>query len=233
LNAEPEEDIVKKLYSSGNQSEVNVNLKRAMRSVPVLFLALAVSSPARGPENKTAKKPPVEFIFTGGLGVTTLKSAAANRIQTGSGGFSFDLGGGVRFFNIFDIGVGAGICWLKDNNPFTNSTTGGERSSSVWPLLYYAQGGLQVPLPIRAGSGAFPVWIAFHAGTMGVSAKRSISNCTNCDEEKLSLRGGTFYTPEIRLQLESGIYIGLGYTIFCACADLKSRIMLTMGGHIR
>jgi hypothetical protein len=210
-----------------------MNLKKSVFSVLILLLALAVSSPAQEPGKRAAKNPPVEFIFTGGLGVTTLKSAAADHIQTGSGGLSFDLGGGLRFFNIFDFSVGAGACWLKDNNPFTNSTTGGERSSSVWPLVYYAGAGLQLPIPIRAGSGDFPVWVAFHAGTMGISAKRSISNCIDCDEEKLSLRGGTFYTPEIRLRLENGIYIGVGYTVFCACADLKSRIMLTMGGHIR
>lgn len=209
---------------------------RTKRTVGLLLLALltaAIPGRAQEPAKERIFAPPAEFIFIGGLGVTSLKTTAADRIRTSRGGFSFDLGGGVRFFNIFDFGVGASLCWLADHDEFTNSTTGGERSSSVWPLLYYAQAGIQLPVPIRAKTGLFPVWVAFHAGTMGVSVDRSISTCTNCDVEKLSLKGGWFYTPEVRLNLGNGMYVGLGYTVFCSCSELKSRVMVTMGGHPR
>ena len=229
-------DIYIKKISIHREFSKGIPTMKTYRSACFVLIAMFIlvrARPGPGAREGAGLSPPVEFIFLGGLGVTNLTPDAAKRIRTSQGGFSFDLGGGVRFFKIFDIGVGAAMCWLADRDEFTNSTTGGERSSSVWPLLYYAQAGVQVPVPVRAKNGNFPVWLAFHAGTMGVSVDRSISSCTNCDVEKLSLKGGWFYTPEIRLELESGIYIGVGYTVFCSCAELKSRFMVTMGGYPR
>jgi hypothetical protein len=211
------------------------NLKKAHFTCVVLIGLLALAVPATPQESEGAaeKKQLVRIIGTGGLGVATLKASAADKIRTGSGGLFLELGGGLQFFNSFDIGIGVAAQFLKDNDKFTNSTTGGDLSSSVWPLLYYAQAGLQAPIPFRNKNRDFPVWLAFHIGTLGVSVDRSIGNCVGCDREKLSLKGGTFYRPEVRLQVKPGLHIGLGYTIFCDCADYKSMIAVTFSGSFR
>ena len=163
----------------------------------------------RETEAQAPKRPPVEIIFTGGLGVTSLKTSAADKIPTGTGGLGLDLGGGVRFWNFFDIGVGLGICWLADHNEFTNSTTGGERSSSRLAAFLLCPGRRPSPHP-DPQQGWFPkVWVAFHAGTMGVSADRSIMSCYELRYREAVFEGGWFYTPEIRLQRGKGIYIGV------------------------
>jgi len=196
----------------------------------VLRLALGAPSADRAaaePADKSAVQPFVSL----GLGVTSIKSSAAARIQTGGSGFTFGLGAGLTFFNVFDLGVGADLIWLRDDNPFTNSTTGGDRSSSVWPLTYYAQAGLCVPVPIRNESGHFPVWVACYGGVFGVSVERSIAECIDCDVEKLSLAGGHYLRPEIRLRLEERVFLCLGYTIYCACSDFKNAVTLSFSGN--
>lgn len=211
-----------------------MNLKRSVASALVALCILtvpAVSQETGQPEER--KNRPVEFIILGNLGYGTIKASAADRMRTSSGGIMFDLGGGLRFFNIFDIGVGGGMVWLADRDKFTNSTTGGERSSSVWPLYYYAQAGIQLPVPIGKKDGAFPVWIALHAGSVGVSVDRSVSYCIGCDVEELSMKGGTFLRPEIRLQANKGIYVGLGFALFSGSSDFKNMITLTVSGHAR
>ena len=207
---------------------------RSIRAALVVLLALALPARSQDVSPKQEGKPPIRIIFMGALGAGTVKASAADRLRTGNGGLLFDLGVGAQFFNIVDIGVGAGLLWLADHDQFTNSTTGGERSSSVWPIFYYAQTGLQVPVPIRNRAGSFPVWLAFHVGSMGVSADRSIAYCSDCDVEKLSMKGAKYYyRPEIRLQIAPGVHMGLAYTIFCNCSDFKNMIALTFSGSLK
>lgn len=211
-----------------------MNKSRSAGAVALVLLALAI--PARSQDVPAQREgvPPIRIIFMGGLGAGSIKASAADRMRTGGGGFLFDLGVGAQFFNVLDIGVGVGMLWLADHDEFTNSTTGGERSSSVWPIFYYAQTGLQLPVPIRNQNREFPVWLAFHAGSMGVSADRSISYCTGCDVEKLSMKGARFYyRPEIRLQIAHGVHMGLAYTLFCNCTDFKNMITVTFSGSLK
>jgi hypothetical protein len=201
-------------------------------ALALLALAMPLRSQDVPPEREGA--PPIRIIFMGGIGAGSVKASAADRMRTGEGGFLFDLGVAAQFFRVLDIGIGGGMLWLADHDEFTNSTTGGERSSSVWPIFYYAQTGLQLPVPIRSRNRDFPVWLAFHVGSMGVSADRSIAYCTGCDVEKLSMKGARFYyRPEIRLQINNGMFIGLGYTIFCNCSDFKNMITLTFNGSLK
>ncbi len=165
------------------------------------------------------------------LGIASLKDASAGRLKTSSSGFTFSLGGGIVFFKFFDIGVGFGMIFLKDKDPFTNLTTGGEKTSSVSPLFYYAQAGVQVPIPFKNKSGLFPLWIGAHEGVMGVSATREIASCLDCDKEKLSFIGRTYFKPEIKIQVAREIFIGAAYSIFCRCSDFKNVITLFFSGN--
>jgi hypothetical protein len=188
--------------------------------------------PQEGQTRKTAERQarPIQVIGYLDLGVATMKSDTASRLQTSRSGFAFSLGGGLSFFKFFDVGVGFGLVFLKDKNPFTNLTTGGERKSTVTPLIYFAQVGLQVPIPIKNASGLFPVWIGVHAGPMGVSASRDIPTCSNCDVEKLSFKGGSFLKPEIKLQIARHVFFGLAYTLFCPKCEFENMITLSFMG---
>jgi hypothetical protein len=187
-----------------------------------------------GQENQTyqeEKISPLKLFALMDLGVASLKDTGASRLRTSSSGFTFGLGGGIVFFKFFDIGVGFGIVFLKDKDPFTNLTTGGEKSSSVAPVFYYAQAGVQVPIPFKNKSGLFPLWIGAHEGVMGVSATREIANCIDCDKEKLSFIGRTYFQPEIKIQVAREIFIGAAYSIFCRCSDFKNKITLFFSGN--
>ncbi|MCX6577129.1 MAG: hypothetical protein NTV82_12150 [Candidatus Aminicenantes bacterium] len=165
------------------------------------------------------------------LGIASLKDASASSLRTSSSGFTFGLGGGIVIFKFFDIGVGFGIVFLKDKDPFTNLTTGGEKSSSVAPVFYYLQAGVQVPIPFKNKRGLFPLWIGAHEGVMGVSATREIGNCVDCDKEKLSFIGRTYFQPEIKIQVARDVFVGAAYSIFCRCSDFKNKITLFFGGN--
>jgi hypothetical protein len=216
--------------------------------VPVMVTALAADKPmlptfslVGRPENRPAgqenqayqeeKISPLKPFVLMDLGVASLKDAGADKLRTSSSGFTFGLGGGIVFFKFFDIGVGFGIVFLKDKDPFTNLTTGGEKTSSVAPIFYYAQAGVQVPIPFKNKSGLFPLWIGAYEGVMGVSATREIADCIDCDKEKLRFIGRTYFQPEIKIQVAREIFIGVAYTIFCRCSDFKNKITLFFGGN--
>jgi hypothetical protein len=202
--------------------------------LPTFSLAGGPESRPNGQEDQTyqeEKISPVKFFGLFDLGVTSLKDASANKLRTSSSGFTFGLGGGIVFFKFFDVGVGFGLVFLKDKDPFTNLTTGGEKASSVAPLYYYAQAGVQVPIPFKNKRGLFPLWIGAHEGVMGVSATREIANCIDCDKEKLSFIGRTYFKPEIKIQIARNVFIGAAYSIFCRCSDFKNVITLFLNAN--
>jgi len=215
---------------------------------PVVVMASAADKPlpptfslVGRPENRPAgqenqpyqeeKISPLKPFVLMDLGIASLKDASASSLRTSSSGFTFGLGGGIVIFKFFDIGVGFGIVFLKDKDPFTNLTTGGEKTSSVSPLFYYAQAGVQVPIPFKNKRGLFPLWIGAHEGVMGVSATREIGNCVDCDKEKLSFIGRAYFQPEIKIQVARDVFIGAAYSIFCRCSDFKNKITLFFGGN--
>jgi hypothetical protein len=214
---------------------VMVTASAADKPMPLTFsLAGRPENRPAGQENQTyqeEKISPLKPFALMDLGVASLKDASADKLRTSSSGFTFGLGGGIVFFKFFDIGVGFGIAFLKDKDPFTNLTTGGEKTSSVAPVFYYAQAGVQVPIPFKNKRGLFPLWIGAHEGVMGVSATREIANCIDCDKKKLSFVGRTYFKPEIKIQVAREIFIGAAYSIFCRCSDFKNVITLFISGN--
>ena len=197
---------------------------------PVMVVASAADKPVlpgfslvSRPENRPAgqenqiyqeeKIKPLKPFVLMALGVASLKDASAAELQTISSGFVFGLGVGIVFFKFFDIGVGFETVFLKDKDPVTNSTTGDEKTSSFAPVFYYAQAGVQVPIPFKNKRGLFPLWIGAHEGVMGVSASREISS-------------RSYFQPEIKIQVAREIFVGVAYTIFCRCSDFKNKITL-------
>jgi len=164
------------------------------------------------------------------LGIASLKDASASSLRTSSSGFTIGLGGGIVLFKFFDIGVGFGMVFFKDKDPLAHLTTGGAKSSSVSPLFYYAQAGVQVPIPFKNKRGLFPLWIGAHEGVIGFSGTREIGDCL-CDLEKLSFIGRTYFQPEIKIQVAREIFIGVAYTVFCRCSDFKNKITLFFSGN--
>ncbi len=203
----------------------------ASRTFSLAGRPMAELSGRQDPACQEEEIKPYKFIVMMDLGVASLKKASADRLRTSVSGFTFGLGGGVVFFKFFDIGAGFGLVFLKDKDPFSNWTTGGTKTSSVTPLYYYAQAGVQVPIPIKNKSGLFPFWISAHEGVMGVSATREIANCIDCDKEKLSFTGRTYFKPEIRFQIARGVFVGTAYTIFCNCSDFKNMVTFFFSGN--
>jgi hypothetical protein len=203
-------------------------------SLPAFSLVSRPENRPAGQENQPYQeekiRPLKPFVLID-LGIASLKEASAGSLRTSSSGFTFGLGGGIVFFKFFDVGVGFGIVFLKDKDPFTNLTTGGEKTSSVAPVFYYGQAGVQVPIPFKNKSGLFPLWIGAHEGVMGVSATREIADCIDCDKEKLSFKGRTYFQPEIKIQVAREVFIGAAYTIFCRCSDFKNKIILFLSGN--
>ena len=202
---------------------------------PVVVMASAADKPlpptfslVGRPENRPAgqenqpyqeeKISPLKPFVLMDLGISVLKNASAAELKTSSSGFVFGLGGGLVLFKFFDIGIGFEAVLLKDKDPATNSPTGDEKTSSFAPVFYYAQAGVQVPIPFKNKRGLFPLWIGAHERVMGVSASREISS-------------RSYFQPEIKIQVAREIFVGVAYTVFCRCSDFKNKITLFFGGN--
>jgi len=160
------------------------------------------------------------------MGIASLKNGSADELRTSSSGFFLSLGGGLVFFKFFDVGVGFGVIFLKGKNPATDLTAGDEEPGSFAPFFYYAQAGVQVPIPLKNKKGLFPLWIGAHEGLLGVPAKREIAKGIDFDTEKRSFKARNYFQPEIKIQVAREIFIGVAYSIFCRCSDFKNKIML-------
>jgi hypothetical protein len=168
-----------------------------------ILLASASSALAQGKVFRPAGSPPpseplrIHLFAELGFATVGLDPGAAGREGIGSRASGFFLGGGARY-GILSLGAGFSGLFAHDDSSFSESTTGGERSSSLMVFDYAIQAELRL-LPLR---GAYPAAeLSVRGGIGGFGGSRSIDNCVDCTSEKIHLAGGPFVAPTVAIRI--------------------------------
>ncbi|MEA3247798.1 MAG: hypothetical protein U9Q74_16735 [Gemmatimonadota bacterium] len=135
----------------------------------------------------------------GGIGWIDANSADFRRGTTatrgiGSRGWGFDIGGGATYRRLI-VGADVGLNSFHDDSSFSESTTGGTRSSSTSALYGSLFVGALSPALRTSPRGEGGVVAGVITGVSGWSADRSIASCVNCRSDALDVKAGGFVEP--------------------------------------
>jgi hypothetical protein len=148
--------------------------------------------------------PLARFYMDVGLVSGTVVPAAARREGTGNRGFGLMLGLGLEFRSVVSLGVQATGQLFHDDSSFSQSTTGGTRSSSVGVFDVAAQAGLRLlSIPLSSAHQSRLV-LGVGGGWSGFFGHRTIPNCVDCTEESLHFKSGGFVGPTIGIRTARG-----------------------------
>ena len=153
--------------------------------------------------------------FSGGP-VKFSDKATSEKIGKSGTYFAFGMDSLWRRWIPFNMGIT--FFQLKDENPFTQATTGGVKSSSLDAMGGYVETGVRVKKesPITAG---------VNVGYMYMSdPSRSIANCSDCNTESISVGGGQLYfAPLIGFSINSFSMLA-SYRIFDGSGAIESQL---------
>ncbi len=152
---------------------------------------------------------PMRFVFGMGLGAMSVRDQAAEAQQIGNTGFLLDFSGGLLLSDIFMISGSFGVSAPSDNDMFTQSVmpvNGGDTTTASSQVTVFRYSfALGVHTPFWAMGHTSNGWIAgavfANFGWAGVSANRTISNCSDCRNDTLTLLGGSFWRAGVELAI--------------------------------
>lgn len=107
----------------------------------------------------------------------------------GSRGWGGGLGGGALLFEVLSAKLTVDLGLHSDKAQFQQSTTGGQKKSSVGFALATASIGLRTPKLPRRGVG---VSAGVNLGHGWIKGSRDITNCINCRVDALDVDGGSY-----------------------------------------
>ena len=149
-------------------------------------------------------QPPVDTRVSFDLIAGSVKSEAAEEVGVGTQGFGIQVNGSVTAFRFLAISLDLGVLGLKDERPFRENTTGGEKSSSIDGGMYSLAAGLRTPSLVLGGLTGPQLSAGVNAGVTGLDIDRTIAECVDCTNENLKLRAGTFLEPALHLTFGRG-----------------------------
>lgn len=172
------------------------------------------------------------------FGPAWVHAEAAERLGIGrSGGGVCELSVSASFEDLVFAYLGGGVMSFTDERPFTNLTTGGTRTSTVYGVAGGGAVGLTTPA-LRIGRARSPhhvsagLGVGYEASNIG----RVIEYCTGCDHEHVRVQVGAFLEPSLTwtYRIASGARFGVGlhYRMYRGDSDLVSAAIfrLSIGG---
>ena len=159
--------------------------------------------------------------------MTKIVTDKADEISIKDVVWAADMGLEFRFFTYSGLTLGVGFGSAKDYNSFTQNTTMGEKESSFNFFLYDLKAGFWSPDIKLLKKRDLVMNLRANAGYEGMTGKREIDDCTNCQEEKYGFEAGLFLEPEINFFFYRNL-IGLGsaYRFYLMEADTQYKIVL-------
>lgn len=152
---------------------------------------------------------PARVVFGMDLGAAWLRDQAAAQQQIGTTGPLIDLSAGLLIFDIVMVSGSVGVTSPPDHDMFSQvvvPVNGGDpmtADSTIGVLRYSLALGVRTPFWVlgstRNGSVAGALFANF--GWAGVSANRTISNCSDCRNDELILSGGSFWRVGVDLAI--------------------------------
>ena len=149
-------------------------------------------------------QPPVDTRFSFDLMAGSVKPGAAQEVGVGTQGFGIQVNGSVTAFRYLAVSLDLGILGLKDERPFEENTTDGEKRSSIDGGMYSLAAGLRTPSLALGGPTGPRLSAGVNGGVTGLDMDRTITECVDCTNENLSLRAGTFVEPALHLTFGRG-----------------------------
>lgn len=170
----------------------------------------APSSPAPAAAALAGK--PFVVGITGGL-MSVSPSVAAGQL-IGAHSFGMQIDGGMNFGRFVYAGLDFGPQFVSDKASFTQTTTGGDKSSTAMLIYYSAMAGLRTP-GFRVIPGLAETTVGLLGGYSRTTGQRGIDNCTNCTSQDITVAGGSFVQPTLvfgegstRLRVSHRLYVG-------------------------
>jgi hypothetical protein len=162
-----------------------------------LAAVLVATTGALLPAQDTTKtRKPFVLGMTGNAMSIDPTTAGAQLVGARSWGMQFD--GGLLVKRHLYLGLDFGPQFLSDHASFTQNTTAGTKSSGAMLVYFSAVAGPRTG-PFRLVPGIAPVALGLYGGVSTTVAERSIDNCLDCRQDKMSIPGGTFVQPTILL----------------------------------
>lgn len=129
-------------------------------------------------------------------------------------GFSFDT----IWRHWIPFNTGFDFFRLKDDKPFTQLTTGGERTSSIDAMGVYVESGARI-------KKSSPPMAALNFGYYYLSdPSRNIGDCIDCDTEDIPIGGGQLYiAPQVGLSFSSAEILA-SYRLFQGSGPQDSQL---------
>jgi hypothetical protein len=134
----------------------------------------------------------------------SVKTEAAEGAGVGTQGFGIQVNGSVTAFRFLAISLDLGVMGLRDERPFRENTTEGEKSSTIDGGMYSLAAGLRTPSLALGGPTAPRLSAGVNAGVTGLDMDRTIAECVDCTNENLDLRAGPFVEPALHLTFGRG-----------------------------
>ena len=135
---------------------------------------------------------------------SSVESGAAEEAGVGTQGYGLQVNGSVTAFRVLAISLDLGVLGLKDERPFRQNTTQGEKTSSIDGGMFSLAAGLRTPPLALDGPDGPRVSAGVNAGYTGLDIDRTIAQCADCTNENLSLHAGTFVEPALLVTFGRG-----------------------------
>lgn len=186
---------------------------------------------------------PARFVLGMGTGMESLDKQVAAANQIGDSGLTLNGAMGLTFWDIVQVSATFSFSSPSDHGSFTEEVMpamgGGSPESADSSLIvasYSIAIGLRTPFWAigRANNGWAVGSLFAQYGSAGVSASRTISNCSDCRKDDLSVPGGTFWRVGVDLLLpgrKATTFYGLtaSYESFLAGAGLSDEFRIGLG----
>lgn len=164
----------------------------ATRRLCLLALLLAATRPSslEAQDSIPARKP---FVFGITANAMSIDAGTAGTQLVGARSWGMQFDGGYVVKHLY-LGFDFGPQFLSDKASFTQNTTQGTMKSTAMLVYFSALAGPRTP-PLQIIPGMAPIALGVYGGVSGTTSERSIDNCVDCYQEKMSIPGGTFVQP--------------------------------------
>jgi hypothetical protein len=160
---------------------------RRVASILLLGALLSARAAAQGADEFNG-------VYIGGHLANTSVRPAITANGIGSAGYGADLLFGGTFKRHFQVGFDLNYYWFADKQSFTNSTTAGEKRSSLDTFGASVMIGMRTKGPTLNSQGYGASW-GLNVGAGWLDATRGITYCLNCDTNGFGVRAGPFVEP--------------------------------------
>lgn len=194
------------------------------RLISSACLAAGCLLPAAGGAAAQAQ-PQLDTRISLDLLTSSVEREAAQAAGVGKQGFGIQVNGSVTAFRILALSLDLGVLGLKDERPFRENTTDGEKSSSIDGGMFSLAAGLRTPPLALEGPNGPRLSAGVNAGYTGLDIDRTIAQCVDCTNENLSLRAGTFLEPALHLTFGRG-GLSARYRVYGGDSNFGNAVML-------